>query len=210
MKNCFYTLCLLGVLLIITPSCSDQDQNQLVELDPELAARTFLSNSPSLVLFTSLTLHHEAKTISGYVVDKHAQVRHIDIDGIEDLLNFSPANALEANRLYYESKVIAEVDVIALATHYRMALSKQPNANMAPADLDQSTTQLVASYQSIATDAGWSSEGCGGQDIAGHQNGFRYNRKIWSAQGQLNQVTDIEQGKAALTWIEEVIRAVGS
>ncbi len=201
--------CLLIFLLI---SCNKEDQLAIAALDREEAAHHFLLNTPSLILFGSLTIDHETERVHGWVVDKHAQLRSVDLEGLDALVNLAPSNALESGKLYSSSAIVSQIDQVQLAKHYKFSLRQTPDAVHFEKVPTMTTSSVIVSFQPISSTYSPALNECTGDmtDSENHMNGFQYNRKVWSAHGHYNLTTGHAEGMEIVDWMQGLVREVES
>ena len=200
---------LLLLTALIYSSCQKDDHALGTSLNRAEAAKQFLANTPSLILFGSLLMHHETGTVTGWVIDKDAQLRSVEVNDLENLLALSPANALESSKLYRHSSVVKEIDQLALAENYKVALLQTPNNETSARDMTQGQTSVIISFQPISSTYSPALNDCNNAmvAVAGHMNGFQYNRKVWSANGRINQVTNLDKGLEIVQWMNDLVAA---
>ena len=123
-----------------------RDIDALAEPTEEDMAAAYLSQTRSLVLFAALKVEHEENKMTGYIIDKYAKLRSVDLhNGITSSMGKANASDAMLRKLHEYSTVVEELPKIELADAYRQARSLS-NEDMINTNEDLQSSQLYLAF----------------------------------------------------------------
>ncbi len=193
---------LFACLLCFTACQQDELLNDVAVVEPtelELAS-SYLAQERSLILFAALQVDHENNEVSGYIIDKFATIREVNLEQsktVEDLGRDIISDKV-LRELHEYSTEVGELSKIELANMARAAkgLSEQDRASE---NADNASSRLYLAFEFNAIP-----EEC---DCSSSSDGVLYSQLMIHAQGHLNGENSKPVAADILTWLQTIEEA---
>lgn len=194
---------LFSLLALFLFANCEQEQALNVEIaepSEEQLAKNYLIKASHLVLFAALEVDHETYGMKGYLIDKHTNLRAIEVkNGIYHKFENEYMSDDVMRKLHNESSVVEQLDPIVLAEMLRKSY------RLAEGEVAEVTNEALETskvYFSFERNNDHEPEGSCGPGSYDHGPTFLQN--LISAQGRLEGQNSDEEVTDLLTWLRDL------
>ena len=167
---------------------------------------SYLTNIGTRVLFASLTIDHQAETISGWFIDNRGALRkinhHVAISLRDEIVTGSRVNGLLTN-----SELVRELDKDELVRHHQQA-SKVATTRSIETNSDKQTSSAYVSYR-LNTEDNAAGHDCSDDHNTDAFSTPTFQQTLLLATGHLNQAAS-DQVQAINGYLEAFEAEVGN
>ncbi|MEM6700107.1 MAG: hypothetical protein AAF806_23425 [Bacteroidota bacterium] len=192
-----------SLLALLLFSNCEQEQaltGTIIEPSEEQIAQNYLMRASHLVLFVALEVDHESYGMKGYLIDKHANLRTIDVkNGIYHKFENEYMSDDVMRKLYDKSEAVEKLDPIILADMLKKSY-RLVEGELAAVNNGEIKTSKV--YFSFERNNNHEPEGSCGPGSYDH--GPTFLQTLIAANGRLNGQNSDEEVTDLLNWLKSL------